>query len=48
MRKPQLPQTDEQRSAHKDSEAQRRRDDSAAEERALDAMVRRSIKQHGP
>ncbi len=48
MRKPQLPQTDEQQSAHEDSEAQRRRDDSAAEERALDAMVRQSIKQHGP
>lgn len=48
MRKPQLPETDEQRSAREDSEAQRRRDDSAAEERALDAMVRQSIKQHGP
>lgn len=48
MRKPQLPETDVQRSARKDSEAQRRRDDFAAEERALDAMVRQSIKQHGP
>lgn len=48
MRKPQSPETEEQRSARKDSEAQRRRDDSVAEERALDAMVRQSIKQHGP
>lgn len=48
MRKPQFPETDEQRSAREDSEAQRRRDDLAAEDRTLDAMVRQSIKQHGP
>ena len=48
MRKSQLAETDEQRSAREDREAQRLRDDSAAEERALDAMVRQSIKQHGP
>lgn len=48
MRKTQLAETDEQRSAREDREAQRLRDDSAAEDRALDAMVRQSIKQHGP
>jgi hypothetical protein len=48
MRKPQFPETDEQRSVREDSEAQRRRDDLAAEDRTLDAMVRQSIKQHGP
>lgn len=48
MRKPRLPETDEQRSARQDGEAQRRRDDTAAEDRALDAMVRQSIEQHGP
>ena len=48
MRKSQVPETDGQRSAREDSEAQRLREDSAAEERALDAMVRQSIKQHGP
>ena len=48
MRKPRLSETDEQRSAREDREAQKRRDDSAAEDRALDAMVRQSLKQHGP
>ena len=48
MRKPRLSETDEQRSAREDREAQRVRDDSTAEDRALDAMVRQSIKQHGP
>ena len=48
MRKLRLSETDEQRSAREDREAQRLREDSAAEDRALDAMVRQSIKQHGP
>jgi hypothetical protein len=48
MRKRQPPETNEQRSVRQDSETQRRRDDSAAEDRALDALVRQSIKQHGP
>jgi hypothetical protein len=48
MRKPRLSETDEQRRAREGREAQRVRDDSAAEDRALDAMVRQSIEQHGP
>ena len=48
MRKPRPPETEKQRSAHADAEAQTRREDSAAADRALDAMVRQSIKQHGP
>ena len=48
MRKPRPPETDEQRSARADRKAQTRSDDSAAADRALDAMVRQSIKQHGP
>ena len=48
MQKPRLSETDEQRSAREGKEAQKRRDDSAAEDRALDSMVRQSIKQHGP
>jgi hypothetical protein len=48
MRKPRLPETEEQRSARVARKAQRLSDDSAAADRALDAMVRQSIKQHGP
>lgn len=48
MRKPRPPETDEQRTARADKKAQRLNDDSAVADRALDAMVRQSIKQHGP
>lgn len=48
MRKPRTLETDEQRSARAAREARNRIDDDAAADRALDAMVRQSIKQHGP
>ena len=48
MRKPRMPETDEQRSDRVDRKAQIRIDDDAAADRALDAMVRQSIRQHGP
>lgn len=48
MRKPRPPERDEQRSARAERQARRRSDDSAAADRALDDMVRQSIKQHGP
>jgi len=43
-----MPETDEQRSDRVDRKAQIRIDDDAAADRALDAMVRQSIRQHGP
>lgn len=48
MRKPRPPETEKQRSARVERKAQTRSDESAAADRALDAMVRQSIKQHGP
>jgi hypothetical protein len=48
MRKPRIAETEEQRRAAADKKAQVRIDDDAAADRALDAMVRKSIRQHGP
>ena len=42
------PETEEQRTEQFNKEAQRRKEDFAAEDRAMDAMVRRSFEQHGP
>ena len=47
MRKPRIAETDEQRRAAADRKARIRIDDDAAAERALDAMVRQSIRHHG-
>lgn len=41
------PENDQQRSDRLDDETQHRRAKSAAEDKALDAAVRRSIKQYG-
>ena len=48
MRKKRTPETEEQRNERLEKEAQRRIDDAAAEGEAVDAMVKRSIKLHGP
>jgi hypothetical protein len=48
MRKKREPETDEHRSERAEGEAQERIEQASAEERALDAAVRRSIKQYGP
>jgi hypothetical protein len=48
MRKKRSPETEEQRNERIENEAQRRSDDVAAEDNAIDAMVKRSIKLHGP
>ena len=41
-------ETEEQRTERFEKEAKRRKEDAAAEDRAMDAMVRRSLEQHGP
>jgi hypothetical protein len=48
MRKKRTPETEEQRNERLEKEAQRRIDGAAAEGEAVDAMVKRSIKLHGP
>jgi hypothetical protein len=40
--------TEEQRNERLAKEAQKRLDDAAAADKIIDAMVERSIKQHGP
>lgn len=48
MRKIRTPETEAQRSERLELEAQRRNVDAAAEDRSLDAMVKKSIDLHGP
>lgn len=48
MRKKRNPETDEQRNKRLEKEAQRRADNAAAEDKAIDAMVKRSIDSQGP
>ena len=48
MRKKRDPETDEQRNERSEKQAQSRIDDTAAEDKAIDAMVKRSIDSHGP
>jgi hypothetical protein len=48
MRKKRKPEADEQRRERLGKERQRRIDDTAAEDKSVDAMVTRSIKLHGP
>lgn len=48
MRKKPKSETDEQRNKRFEKESQRRAEDAAAEDNAVDAMVKRSIKTHGP
>jgi len=48
MRKKRDEQTQKQRSERSALQAQQRIDDSAAEDKAIDAMVKRSIETQGP
>jgi hypothetical protein len=48
MRKKRTLETQEQRNERLEKEAQTRGEDSAAEDRAMDNMVKRSLKLHGP
>jgi len=48
MKKNRTPKTNEQQAEDRNSEAQRRREQIAAEDRAIDAMIRESLKFHGP
>jgi hypothetical protein len=48
MRKKRDEQTEEQRNQRSAQQAQQRIDDTAAEDKAIDAMVKRSIDSHGP
>jgi hypothetical protein len=48
MRKKRDPQTEQQRDARSEQEAQRRVEKAAEEDSAIDAMVKQSIKFHGP
>lgn len=47
MRKKREPETDEHRSIRGEYEAEQRKEQASAEDRALDAAVRKSIKLHG-
>ena len=47
MRKKRDPESDERRSCRLQKNAQDRREQASAEDKALDAAVMRSIKQHG-
>ena len=48
MRKKRDEQTEEQRNQRSAQQAQQRIDDTAAEDKAIDAMVKRSIDSQGP
>ena len=48
MRKKRDPETEEQRKERFAKDAQRRTEDSVAEDEAIDAMIQRSLKLHGP
>jgi hypothetical protein len=47
MRRKREPETDEHRSYRLQMNAQHRREQASAEDKALDAAVRKSIKQYG-
>lgn len=47
MRRKRGPENDQQRSDRLDQESEQRREQTAVEDKALDAAVRRSIKQYG-
>jgi hypothetical protein len=48
MRKKRELETDQDRSDRATRRAQERTDDASAEDKAIDAAVRKSIQQHGP
>jgi len=48
MRKMRTPENEEQRNERFEKVAQKRIDDAAAADKAIDAMVKQSIKLHGP
>jgi hypothetical protein len=48
MRKKRDTETDEQRIKRREEEAQRGREDAAAEDDAMHALIKRSIETHGP
>jgi hypothetical protein len=48
MRKKRTPETEEQRDERFAKQVQRRNEDTATEDEAIDAMVKRSIELHGP
>jgi len=48
MRKKRDEQTDDQRSERSAQQARQRIDDTAAEDKAIDAMIKRSIDSQGP
>jgi len=48
MRKKRNPETDEQRNEVFEKDAQGRSEKAAAEDKVIDAMVKRSIELHGP
>jgi hypothetical protein len=48
MRKKRTPETEEHRNERSERNAQRRVENAAAEDITIDAMVKRSIKLHGP
>jgi hypothetical protein len=48
MRKTRTPETEEQRNHRFEKKAQRRIDDAAEADKAIDAMVKQSIELHGP
>ena len=47
MRKNRPPETEEQRSTRLEKQALERSEDTAAEDKAIDAMIKRSIDLHG-
>lgn len=47
MRKPRKPEASSERDERRKETARRRGDEAAAADQALDAMVRRSIRDHG-
>lgn len=47
MPRKKVPESEKQRNERLEKEAQRRRKDAAAEDDAIDAMVKRSIDRHG-
>lgn len=48
MRKPRVLETDEQRAERLDREAQERAQSEAAQDRAIDELIRKNIQLNGP
>ena len=48
MRKKWKPETEELREERRENDARRRNEEAAAEDNAIDALVKRSIKVYGP